>query len=319
MSGGPMYYLRHRLGSKKGAAIYAVFVAMAAIGLGCLVQSNSVVEAITGYFMVSKLITGIALAIITGLVIIGGVQSIARVAGVLVPFMALSYIVAGLIILIYHYQNIIPGSALIIKSAFVGQAPMGGFLGSTIWLSLQNGAQYGVFANEAGLGSLAIASASAKTNNSVEQGMRSIAGVFIATMIICTITGLVLAVSNVVGSVDQAGVVKGSRLVMLAFATVSSKLNIVVILSLAMFAFTTALAWCYYGEKSIEYLFGIKYIVYYRWFFILCILFGAILKLDVVWSIANLSIGLMSIPNLIALIMLRKEVKLETEKYFVNH
>lgn len=316
MSGGPMYYLRYRLRSPRTATIYAIFVITTAIGLGCLVQSHSVVDAVTGYYPVSKTVVGIVLAIITGLVIIGGVQTIGKVAGVLVPFMALGYVVTGIIILIYHYYNIIPGLILIVKSAFVGQAPIGGFLGSTIWLAMQNGAQYGVFANEAGLGSLAIASASAKTNSPVEQGMRSIAGVFIATMIICTITGLVLVVTQVVGAVDDEGLIKGSRLVMLAFGAVNTKFNIVVIFSLAMFAFTTIVAWAYYGEKSIEYLFGVKFVIYYRWIFTLFVLVGAMLKLDVVWSIANLSTALMAFPNLIALILLHKEVKSETKLYF---
>jgi len=316
MSGGPMYYLRYRLNSPKSATIYAIFVVTTAIGLGSLVQSHSVVDAISGYYPVSKFMAGSILAIISGLVIIGGVKSIGKTAGVLVPFMALGYVITGSIVLAYNYSNIIPGLILIVKSAFVGQAPIGGFLGSTIWLSMQNGAQYGIFANEAGLGSLAIASASAKTNSPVEQGMRSIAGVFIATMIICTITGLVLVVTQVVGAVDDSGLIKGSRLVMLAFGSVNSKFNIIVIFSLAMFAFTTILAWAYYGEKSIEYLFGVKFVIYYRWIFIAFVLAGAVLELDFVWSVANLSTALMAFPNLIAIVLLHKEVKSETKLYF---
>ncbi len=316
MSGGPMYYLRDKLRSPKSAIIYAVFVAISAISLGCLVQSHSVVDAITGYYPISKVLVGIVLTVLTGLVIIGGVQSIGKVAGILVPFMAFGYVITGIIILSYNYSNIIPGLILIVKSAFIGQAPIGGFLGSTIWLSMQNGAQYGIFANEAGLGSLAIASASAKTNSPVEQGMRSMAGVFISTMIICTITGLVLVVTQVVGAVDDTGLIKGSRLVMLAFSGVNSKLSIVVIVSLAMFAFTTIVAWAYYGEKSIEYLFGVKFVVYYRWVFTSFVLVGAMLKLDLVWSIANLFTAFMAFPNLIALILLHKDVKSETKLYF---
>jgi AGCS family alanine or glycine:cation symporter len=316
MSGGPMYYLRYRLKLPKVATLYAVFVAISAISLGCLVQSHSVVDAVTGYYPVSKITVGLILMVLTGLSIIGGVKSIGKVAGVLVPFMAFGYVITGIIILACNYSNIIPGLLLIFKSAFVGQAPIGGFLGSTIWLSMQNGAQYGIFANEAGLGSLAIASASAKTNSPVEQGMRSMAGVFIATMIICTITGLVLVVTQVVGAVDGAGLIKGSRLVMLAFSNVHSKLSVIVIFSLAMFAFTTIVAWAYYGEKSIEYLFGIKFIIYYRWIFTLFVLVGALLKLDLVWSIANLFTALMAFPNLVAISLLRKEVVTETKLYF---
>ena len=316
MSGGPMYYLRYKLKSPKIAAIYAIFVSICAISLGCLVQSNSVVDAITGYYSISKITVGFVLTILTGLSIIGGVKSIGKVAGVLVPFMAIGYVTTGLIILLFNYDNIIPGIFLIIKSAFVGQAPVGGFLGSTLWLSMQNGAQYGVFANEAGLGSLAIASASAKTNSPVEQGMRSVAGVFIATMIICTITGLILVTTNVVGIVDDYGLIKGSRLVMFAFSTINPNLSVIVIFSLAMFAFTTIVAWAYYGEKSIEYLLGIKFIVYYRWLFTLFILIGAVLKLDLVWSISNLFTALMAIPNLLAIVLLSKEIKSETELYF---
>jgi AGCS family alanine or glycine:cation symporter len=286
--------------------------AIAVVGIGCLVQANSVVDAIVEYYPFNRAVLGIILAVFTGLVIIGGVKNIGLVAGVLVPFMALSYLLFGLIVIAVNYLEIPAAILLIFKQALVPQAVAGGLLGSSIMLAMQNGAQFGIFANEAGLGSLAIAASSAKTNCAVEQGMRSIAGVFLATMIICTITGLVLAVTQVVGiKAIDGSMLKGSSLVMQAFGSVHPHFRLVVLLSLTMFAFTTMLAWSYYGEKAFEFLFGAKTAIFYRWAFTLCVLFGAILELDIVWAIANISTAIMVLPNLYAITSLSKEIKFE--------
>jgi alanine or glycine:cation symporter, AGCS family len=317
MSGGPMYSLLHGLNFKKLAWVYAFFACIAALGIGCMVQSNSVVDAVTSAYGGDKILFGIILAVATGSVVIGGVKTIGRVAGILVPFMAAIYLLAGVFILFWHYDRLSDALQLIFSSAFNGQAAVGGFLGSTIMLAMQNGAQYGIFANEAGLGTLSIAAASAKTSHPVEQGLRSIGGVFFSTMVVCTVTGLVLAVTQVLGIQSSNGVlVKGSPLAVAAFTSVYSGLSYVVVGGLVLFAFTTMLAWAYYGEKCIEYLFDLKIAYAYRWVFTIFVLIGAVLELDMVWAIANLSSALMALPNLITIVLLSKVVKEETNNYF---
>ena len=319
MSGGPMYYILKGLQMPKVAAFYAFFASIAALGIGCLVQSNSVVDAVADLYGWEqyRLILGVILAIFTGAVIVSGVKSIGRVAGILVPGMAIIYIFSGLFILGWNYDYVPDALRLIISSAFTGQAAVGGFAGSTILLAMQNGVQYGVFANEAGLGSLAIASASAKTNHAVEQGLRSVCGVFFATMVVCTLTGLVLAVTQVVGLENVNGVlIKGSPLAMAAFGSVFSGFRYVVVGGLVLFAFTTMLAWAYYGEKAFEYLLGIKAAIGYRWLFTLCVVLGAVLKIDFVWAISNFANVFMAIPNLLAIVALSGDVKQITTEYF---
>lgn len=317
MSGGPMYTLKFGLKMPKLAAIYAFFTAISAIGIGCLVQSNSMVDAIVeAHPILDRMTLGIILAIIVGAVILGGVKSIGRVASFLVPVMAIAYLTAGIIVLIANFSAIPGAFALIVKSAFTGQAAIGGFLGSTLIIAAQNGVQFGIFANEAGLGTLAIAGASSKTNTPAHQGMLSMCGVFISTMIICTITGLVIAVSGKMGTTGVNGkLLVASPLAMAAFGSIFDSFKYVVVIGLNLFAFTTILAWCYYGEKCIEFLFGLKLSHIYRWCFTIAVAIGATLELSFVWSIANFASALMTIPNLVALILLANVVKKETNSY----
>ncbi len=315
MIGGPMYSLRDGLNLPKVAALYSILGGIAAVSIGCIAQSHSMVDAIQTVYSGDRIVIGIVIAILVGAVVIGGVKKIGKVAGFIVPFMAIAYIVAGLFVLGWHYEHILPAFGLIIKSAFTGQAAAGGLLGGTIMIAMQNGVQYGVFANEAGLGSLAIAGASAQIKHPAEQGMMSISGVFVATMIICTITGLVLAVTNVVGMETNGVLIEGSPLAVAAFSSVHSSFRYVVIFGLSFFAFTTMLAWSYYGEKCFEYLFGIQVAHIYRWLFTVAVVIGAVMELKIVWAIASIATGLMALPNLIAIVGLSKGVKQDTKEY----
>jgi AGCS family alanine or glycine:cation symporter len=257
------------------------------------------------------------MSIITGAVVLGGINSIGRVAGILVPFMAVMYLSAGLFILLVNYQKIFPAFQLIFSSAFSGQAATGGFIGSSMMLAVQYGVSKGVFSNEAGLGSLAIAASTAKVDHPAEQGLFAISGVFISTLMVCTITGLVLAVTGVLGAVGTDGqIFTGSSMAMAAFDSVVPGLKYVVLLGLILFAFTTVLAWGYYGEKCVEYMLGLKAAYIYRWIYTLVVFVGAIMKLDLVWALSDIANGFMAVPNLIAIILLAKVVKKETEVYF---
>lgn len=304
MSGGPMYSLLYGVGNKPLAITYAILAGISALGIGCLVQTNSVVDAAVVIWDVDRLHIGIVLALITGSAIIGGVKSIGRVAGIMVPIMAFAYLISGLLIVMWNYERLFDALMLIFSSAFTGQAAVGGFLGSTMMLAMQSGAQYGIFANEAGLGTMAIAAASAKTDNGHEQGLRSMAGVFFATMVVCTVTGLVIATTGVLGTTADGQVLKGSPLAMYAFSSFSKHMTFVVIFGLLTFAFTTMLAWAYYGEKCFEFLLGRKAGYAYRWVFTGVVIMGSVIKLEFAWALANVASALMSLPNLISLYFL---------------
>lgn len=316
MAGGPMYSLARGLKMPRLAALYALFGAVAAIGIGNLVQANSVTHAMTTAFPIGNATVGIVLTLLVGAVLLSGITSIGRVAEWLVPFKASLYLSVGLAIIVLHYDRLWDALQLIVGSAFQGQAATGGFIGSSMILAMQYGVSKGVFSNEAGLGSLAIAAASAKTEQPAEQGMFAISGVFISTMLICTITGLVLAVTGVLGQTAPNGeLLTGSSLVMAAFDSVLPGLQYVAVVGLILFAFTTILAWGYYGEKCVEYLFGLRFAKYYRWIYTSMVFFGAILKLELVWALADLANGFMAFPNLIAVLGLSGVVVHETHKY----
>jgi len=303
IAGGPMYVLKNGLHSKSLSILYAVFAGLSAIGIGCLAQANSVVHAIDSYLGCDHLLLGVILAVVTAATVIGGVRSIGKAASIIVPFMALLYVCCGLVVILFHWQNLPQALSMIFSSAFTGQAAIGGAAGTTMLMAMQNGAQYGIFANEAGLGSLSIAAASARTNDPTEQGLRSSFGVFFATMLVCTITGLLLAVS--MGSTSG---LKGSALAVAAFSSVHKHFSILLVIALTLFAFTTMLAWCYYGEKSLEFLFGSKVVSWYRWAFVFMVIVGSCMELDIVWLVANLSSACMAFPNLIGILLLRKEL-----------
>ena len=315
--GGPMYTLRNGVKSKALAMAFALFGAIAAFGIGNLVQANSVADAVYSVHGVSRELTGGIMVLLLGAVVLGGIDSIGRLAGYLVPFMAVAYLGAGITILLVHADRIIPAFGLIVRSAFTGQAAVGGFIGSSLMMALQQGVSKGVFSNEAGLGSLSIAAATAKAPHPAQQGFFAISGVFISTMLVCTITGLVLAVTQVLGSTTPTGeLITGSALALDAFASVYPALKHLVFIALVLFAFTTILAWAYYGEKCMEYLCGTRVAYAYRWVYTAVVYFGAVLELELVWGVTEIANGLMAIPNLIAIILLSRVVKTETKDYF---
>ncbi|CZR97786.1 MULTISPECIES: alanine/glycine:cation symporter family protein [unclassified Clostridioides] len=315
VSGGPMYYIVNGMGEKwRPLAIFFAIsgILVALLGIGTFTQVNSITDAINSSFGVDPRITGVILAVFVALVVFGGLKSISNVATKIVPFMAVIYIVICGIILISFWNKIPETFMLIIKSAFTTTAATGGFLGATISLAIRNGIARGVFSNESGLGSAPIAAAAAKTEWPAEQGLISMTGTFIDTIIICTLTGFSLVISGVWCS-DLNGAVMTQAAFNGAIPTFGP---ILLTISLTLFAFTTILGWSYYGERCFEFLFGVKGMNGYRTVFVAMVLLGAFLKLEVVWIIADIVNGLMAIPNLIALLALSPIIVSETKKYF---
>lgn len=278
--GGPMYYIKNGLGQKwawMGVA-FAIFGACAGFGIGNTVQSNSVAEVLQSNFGIPNWVSGVIIMVLVGSVLLGGIKRIGSVAGALVPFMAISYIIAGLIVLAINAAEIPHALSLIFTHAFSPAAAEGGFAGAAVWAAIRFGVARGVFSNEAGLGSAPIAHAAAQTHNPVRQGLVAMLGTFIDTLIVCTITGLVIVSSGVWTSGES-----GAALTSAAFAHgLPSFGNYLVAISLAIFAFTTIIGWSFYGERCVEFLFGIKAITPYRILWILAIPVGATLSLDFV-------------------------------------
>lgn len=314
VSGGPMYYIVNGMGEKyrplaKFFAISGILVAL--LGIGTFSQVNSITDSVNGSFGVDPRLTGVILGICVGVVVFGGLQSISNVATMVVPFMTVVYIIICITILGNSYQLIPDTIILIFKSAFSGQAAVGGFLGATVSMAIRNGIARGVFSNESGLGSAPIAAAAAKTKWPAEQGLISMTGTFIDSIIICTLTGVSLIISGVWQS-D----VNGALMTQKAFASILPSLGPVFLtISLTLFAFTTILGWSYYGERCFEFLFGVKRINIFRALFVLMVILGAFLKLELVWIIADIVNGLMAIPNLIALLALSPVIISETKLY----
>ncbi|MCP5509937.1 MAG: sodium:alanine symporter family protein [Chlamydiales bacterium] len=299
MCGGPMFYLEKALKSRYLAIAFAFLAMITAIGTGNMVQSNSVADALNSIAGWHPLFSGVCISIITGLALFGGIKSIGRIASILVPIMGAFYISCGIIILILFWDRIPSAFGLIFESAFSGQAAIGGFAGSTIMMAIQMGVARGVFSSEAGLGVSSIAAAAAKTKTPSHQALIAMIGVFITTGIVCTITGLTIALTGVLGSTGG-----GSQLALAAFSAAIPKGALIVTIALIPFAYSTILGWAYYGEKCTEYLFGLRAVKPYRLIYTLLIIPGAVLGLDVVWGIADICNGLMAIPNLIGLICL---------------
>ncbi len=314
--GGPMYYIRNGLGEnwKWMAAAFAFFAMFAAFGIGNMVQSNSVADEIYTSFNIPTWVTGIAMSILAALVIIGGVKRIAQVATALVPFMAMAYVLAALVIVGINIEKMPAVFTIIFNSAFSGAAASGGFLGATIWMAIRWGFARGIFSNEAGLGSAPIAHAAAQTNDPVKQGMVAMLGTFIDTLIICSLTAFVILLTGA----WESGL-KGAPMSSLAFSTgLFGYGGYIVSLGLVLFAFTTILGWSYYGERCASYLFSTKIIFYYRILWIIAIFTGAVIKLELVWTLADVLNGLMALPNLIALLLLSPIVFSKTRHYFNN-
>lgn len=316
MCGGPMYYLERGMKSKFLAVFFASVGAITAIGTGNMVQANSVSTALSGFLNVSPWITGIILAFLTALALFGGIKSIGKVASYLVPAMAVFYIAGGVIVILLKATLIPSALVLIFKSAFTGQAATGGFLGSTFMMAVQYGISRGVFSSESGLGSAPIAAAAAKTDVPGRQALISMSGVFITSFIVVTITGLAIAVTGVLGATGPDGqLLEGSTLTLTAFNTIFPNASIIVTISLIMFAYSTILGWAYYGEKCVEYLFGLKSVTGYRIIYTVALILGAVLSIKTVWSFANIMNGLMAFPNLIGLIGLAAIVRVETKSF----
>lgn len=317
MCGGPMYFIEEGLGWKWLAIAFAAFGAIAAFGGGNMLQANSVADVMNGMFGLDPLYTGIILAILTGLTILGGIQSIGNIASLLVPFMAILYIGGGLAILVARYDQIPGAIAQIFYYAFTPQAAFGAFAGSSVAMALQVGVSRGLMTSEAGLGTASIAAAAAKTDLPGRQALVSMTGSFLATVVMCTVTGLVLGVTDVFGAADETGkIINGASMTLLAFSSVfPSWGGYIVTIGLILFAFTTLVGWAYYGEKCVEYLFGEKSIPFYRILFTLIVFPGAVLELEMVWKISDIFNGLMAFPNLIALAALSPIVRSETIEF----
>ena len=314
ISGGPMYYIENGLGKKYKplAVMFAVFgVLCAYFGIGTFAQVNSIVEITQISAGIPVVYTGIALTVVVAAVTIGGLKSIATVAAKVVPAMALLYFLTTVGIMIVFADQVPAAIATVLNSAFTPTAAQGGFLGATVMLAMRSGVARGVFSNESGLGSAPIVAAAAKTKWAAEQGLISMTGTFIDTIIICTLTGLSLVVSGV-----WCGPLNGAAMTESAFTMAFPAFgSLLLLVGLVLFAFTTILGWNYYGERCVEYLMGVKSILPYRIIFICLIACGPFLKLEEIWVLADIVNGLMAIPNLIALIALSGVVVAETKAY----
>lgn len=315
MSGGPMYYISRGLGLNWLGVLFALFASIAAFGIGNMVQSNSVADAVQHSFGLPVEITGIILAVATGFVILGGIKSISRVTEVLVPAMVVFYMLAAMVVVFIHINQVPNVIATVLREAFTSTAASGGFAGATIMMTIRMGVARGVFSNESGLGSAPIAAAAAQTKHPVTQALVSMTQTFIDTIVVCSFTGFAILVSGVLET-GQTGVPLTST----AFETAlpGNWGGMVVSVGIILFAYSTILGWCYYGEKSFEFLFGAKAIKPYRLLFVVAVFFGAIAKLDLVWTFADIMNGLMALPNLIGLLGLSGIVASETKNYFGN-
>ncbi|WP_024376279.1 alanine/glycine:cation symporter family protein [Streptococcus suis] len=317
-AGGPMHYITLGMGKKwKPLAVFFAIsgVLVALLGIGTFSQVNSITASLETSFGLAPQLVSIVTAISIAFFIFGGIEKISDVSTKVVPFMAILYILASITVLAVHWDQLLPTLALVFKSAFTPAAAVGGFVGATVKEAIQRGIARGVFSNESGLGSAPIAAAAAKSDNPVEQGLISMTGTFIDTLIICSLTGLSILVT---GQWTTEGLA-GAPLTQAAFATVFGNTgSIALTISLVLFAFTTILGWSYYGERCIEFLFGTKSILPYRLLFVAMVALGGFLKLDLIWTIADIVNGLMALPNLIALLALSPVIIKETRQYFAK-
>ena len=298
MIGGPMYYISEGLGLKWMGILFAIFAIIASFGIGCMVQSHSVATAINDAFNIDKAYTGLILTILTAIVIIGGIKRLSKVTEKLIPLMSAIYILSISVVLIFNIDQFIQIIILIINSAFHPTAAFGGFAGATIRETARFGIARGLFSNEAGLGSAPIAHAAAKTDDPVKQGLIAMTGVFIDTIIICSLTAFAILLTGVWDSGKS-----GTELTSLAFSsTFGSYGPLIIAVTLSLFAYSTMLGWSYYGERCSMFLFGSKFATFYKIVFCIAIFVGAYWKTDVVWGIADIFNALMAIPNLIGLL-----------------
>ncbi len=314
MAGGPMYYIENGLGIKWLAKLFAVFgVLVAFFGIGTFPQINAITHAMHDSFNVPIEASAAVMTVLVALIVLGGVKRIASVSTFIVPFMAILYVATSVVILMINADKVPAALALIVASAFNPEAALGGALGITVMKAIQSGVARGIFSNESGLGSAPIAAAAAHTKEPVRQGLISMTGTFLDTIIVCSMTGLVLVITGV-WHAEIEGAAATNAAFSLGLGTQFGAT--IVTVGLLFFAFTTILGWCYYGERCFVYLFDIRGIKIYRSIFILLVACGAFLKLDLIWILADIVNGLMAFPNLIALIGLRKVIVEETRDYF---
>lgn len=313
MLGGPMYALERGLGWKWLALLFAAFTALASFGIGSTVQANAMSVMTFESYGVPQWLTGLVVCGLLSAVVFGGVKSIARVCGFLVPFMALFYVIGCIVILFINSSFVLPAIKLIFQSAFSPEAAGGGFVGSGVMLAARYGIARGLFSNESGLGSAPIVAAAAQTRNPVRQALVSSSGTFWDTVVICAMTGLVI-VSSILAYPD-IDYTHGATLTKMAFSKIPYLGTPMLAFGVLTFAFSTAVGWCYYGEKAVEYLSGKKLMLTYRIIYILSVFFGSIINLTLVWNIADCMNALMAIPNLLSLLFLSGVLVSETKKY----
>lgn len=325
MSGGPMYTMKKGFKNKKIGAflgmLFAVFAVIASFGIGNMTQANSISESLESTFNFDEKIVGVVLTVLAIVIIVGGIKTISKVSSIVVPLMAIFYIIAGLIVVVMNIQNLPSGIVMIFKMAFSSQAVAGGGAGvitAGVMNAMRYGVARGVFSNEAGMGSAAITASAATTDDPVRQGYINMTGTFWDTIVVCTITGLCIASSGVLGTVgDDGELVQGAALTILAFKSALGEVGaILVTIGIALFAFSTILGWEYHGEKAFEYIFGThKYNMAYRIIFSLVVFVGATTTLQVVWNFSDIANALMAIPNLICLLVMSKVIAKEVERF----
>ena len=317
MLGGPMYALERGLGWKWLAVLFALFTALASFGIGNTVQANAISTIAQESYGIPVWLTGGGVCLLTALVLLGGIKSIARVCSALVPFMAFFYVIGCIYILIVNGQYVWPAIKLICESAFTPQAAGGGFVGTTVIIAARMGIARGLFSNESGLGSAPIVAAAAQTRNPVRQALVSSTGTFWDTVVICAFTGLVI-VSSILAHPDISAS-DGAALTKAAFSKIPYVGKPLLSFGLLTFAFTTILGWCYYGERAVEYLKGKRWMLAYRILFVAMVFVGSIISLDIVWNAADCMNALMAIPNLISLLLLSGVIARETKHYLYEN
>jgi AGCS family alanine or glycine:cation symporter len=311
--GGPMYALERGLNMKWLALLFAVFTALASFGIGCTVQANSIALLASETFGVPTWAVGLLVCVLTACVILGGVRSIATVCMILVPFMAVFYVIGCIVILIMNGSYVWPAIQLIVHAAFSPEAAGGGFVGATVMMAARYGIARGLFSNESGMGSAPIVAAAAQTRNPVRQALVSSTGTFWDTVVICALTGIVL-VSSILAYPDIS-YADGAALTKVAFSKIPYVGAPLLSFGILTFAFSTILGWSYYGESAVNYIEHRRSNRFYRILYIVALFFGSIISLDIIWNIADCMNALMAIPNLIALLLLSKVTAQETRKY----
>ena len=310
MAGGPMYVLERGMKNKPLAVFFAAMTAISAFGIGNTVQANSLATMAKETFHISPWISGAIMTVLTAVVILGGIKSIARACEKLVPFMAVFYVAGCAILLVAGWRTLPHAAALIVKSAFSGQAAVGGFVGAGLLQAIRYGVARGLFSNESGLGSAPIVAAAAQTKTPVRQALVSSTGTFWDTVVVCAMTGLVL-----VNSGEWSRGLHGAALSKAAFSDLPVLGPMVLTVGLLTFVFSTILGWSYYGEKAMEYLFGPRAIPPYRWAWVAAVMVGSVVSLPSVWSFADITNALMAVPNLVSLLVLSPVLVAETRTY----